>query len=122
MAKRILVIDDDDYVRDLYREALEDQEYEVETAENGNRGMEKYRNFNPNAVILDVLMPDKEGVETIRELKTIDSHACVIAISGGGKINAKNYLQMMKQFGASETFEKPVSMERLVRAIEDQSN
>jgi DNA-binding NtrC family response regulator len=122
MAKRILVIDDDDYVRDLYREALEDREYEVETAENGNRGLEKYRSFTPDTVILDVLMPDKEGIETIRELRTIDSHARVIAISGGGKIHAKNYLQMMKQFGAEETFEKPVSLERLVRAIEEQSN
>ncbi len=121
MSKRVLVIDDDDYVRDLYRDALEEQDFAVETAENGKVGVEKYLAFTPNAVILDVLMPDQEGVETIRELRKLDTAAKVIAVSGGGKIQAKNYLDMMRHFGAVETFEKPVSMERLIASIKEHS-
>ncbi|MFP4180297.1 MAG: response regulator [Spirochaetaceae bacterium] len=121
MSKRVLVIDDDDYVRNLYREALEEQNFAVETAENGKVGVKKYLSFTPDTVILDVLMPDQEGVETIRELRKLDAAAKVIAVSGGGKIEAKNYLDMMRHFGAVETFEKPVSMEQLIASIEDHS-
>ncbi|MFP4492220.1 MAG: response regulator [Spirochaetaceae bacterium] len=121
MSKRVLVIDDDDYVRDLYKVALEEQDFQVETAENGKVGVKKYQSFTPDAVVLDVLMPDQEGVETIRELRNLDSTVKVIAVSGGGKIHAKNYLDMMRHFGAVETFEKPVSMKRLIDSIEEHS-
>ncbi len=119
MERKVLVIDDDEQIRDLYRDAFEDRAFVVETAENGKVGVEKYRSFGPDAVILDVLMPDQEGVETIRELRSIDNQAKVIAVSGGGKIKAENYLKMMHHFGAVATFEKPVSMDQLIQSIEE---
>ncbi len=118
MNKKILVIDDDVQIRNLYRDALEDYDYDVEIAENGKVGLRLYPTFKPNAVILDVLMPEKEGIETIRELLQLDAKASVIAVSGGGKIEADTYLNLMRRFGAKEVFEKPVSMERLALSIE----
>ncbi len=118
MNKKVLVIDDDAQIRNLYRDALEDFNYEVEIAENGKVGLNKYPSFRPNVVILDVLMPEKEGIETIRELLQLDSKAAIIAVSGGGKIDAETYLNLMRRFGAKEVFEKPVSIDRLTASIE----
>lgn len=118
MKGRILVIDDDRHIRDMLSEMLEDSGYKVVTAENGHEGIKKYSGDDFELIIMDILMPEKEGIETYRELKRADSDVKVIAISGGGQIDAEQYLRMIRFFGVQHTFEKPVEKKKLLATIE----
>lgn len=68
MAK-ILVVDDDTFVRDLYRRIFTYEGYEVDVAADGAEGLAKTRSFKPDLLLLDIMMPDKDGLEVTRELK-----------------------------------------------------
>lgn len=72
MSKAILVVDDDLFVRDLYKEALEQEGYKVTTAENGAEGLEKLREHWYDLVFLDIVMPEMTGLEVIKKLKSAD--------------------------------------------------
>lgn len=119
MGKKVLVVDDDRYICYLFRDVLTENDYEVKCAEDGGEAIRIYREFLPQLVILDVIMPGKEGVETITELKKLNPDIKVIAVSGGHRANAKKYLEMMKNFGANRVFEKPVPLDQLVDAVDD---
>ncbi len=117
MADKLLVIDDEKGLRQMYRELFEERGYEVVTAEDGNKGIELFGSEQPAVVILDIIMPEKEGVETMMELKKLDPNVKVIAVSGGGQIKAQEYLKVMQHFGAEFTFQKPVSTTELLGAV-----
>ena len=70
-------------------------------------------------VITDVIMPEKEGIETIRELQRDFPDTKIIAISGGGRINAQHILDTVRRFGVTHTLAKPVDREELLRAIQE---
>ncbi|MFW6274334.1 MAG: response regulator [Spirochaetota bacterium] len=118
MKEKILVIDDDSHIRDMLSEMLQDSGYQVVTAENGYEGIKEYHRDDFQLIIMDILMPEKEGIETYRELKQADSDVKVIAISGGGQIGAEQYLRMIRYFGVQYTFEKPVEKNKLLSTIE----
>jgi len=80
----ILVIEDDVQVRALLKKLLESEGYTVLEAENGNIGIRLYHENSVDVVITDLIMPEKEGIETIRELRKIAPQIKIIAISGGG--------------------------------------
>lgn len=115
----ILVIDDDDEVRSVLAIMLDRAGYEVQTARDGNEGIEKYRAHPSDLVITDIVMPEKEGIETITELRRDFPDAKIIAMSGGGKLLAGTYLDMARAFGVSHTFTKPVSQEELLSAVHE---
>ena len=115
--KKVLVIDDEEGLRRMYRELFQERGYEVITAEDGNKGIELFGREQPAVVILDIIMPEKEGVETMIELKKLDPNVKVIAVSGGGQIKAQEYLNVMRHFGAEYTFQKPVSTGELLGAV-----
>ena len=117
--KRILIMDDDPLVRSMLRMKLEDEGFEVEEASNGKEGVATYKLNKPDVVIIDLLMPEKEGVETIQELKHFAPDVKVIAISGGGRISAEICLSMAKNLGAKYTFAKPVENEELIQAVKE---
>jgi DNA-binding response OmpR family regulator len=114
---RILVIDDDSRIRELLRQILEEAGYTVDEAPDGQVGIEMYAANPVDVVLLDIIMPEKEGIETIRELKSEFPDSRVIAISGGGRIRADNYLKVIRAFGAEYTFAKPVPRRELLDAI-----
>jgi len=114
---RILVIDDEPQVRGMLKEILEDEGYEVTEAENGEVGLNLYKENPSDIVITDILMPDKEGIATIRELKREFPHVKIIAMSGGGRLVAGDYLMMAKAFGVERIFKKPLAYDELVTAI-----
>ncbi len=116
---RILVVDDDEQVRKLYRSVLERAEHEVIEAANGDEGIRCYRKTKVDVVITDLIMPDKEGLEMIRELTLADADVKIIAISGGGRITPDSYLKVAKSLGARHIFTKPVSYKQLIGAISD---
>jgi YesN/AraC family two-component response regulator len=115
----ILIIEDDDQLRAMLREMLGRTGYEVTEARNGNEGIKLYRENPTDLVITDIIMPEKEGVETIIELKRDFPDVNIIAISGGGRIPAEEYLRMVKKLGAKHTLVKPFVREKLLEAVED---
>jgi len=114
----VLLIDDDDAVRDAFSGALRERGYAVTEAPNGRAGVLAYTQEPTDVVITDLVMPEKEGLETIREIRAFNREARIIAISGGGRVSAVSYLQPAKQFGAKEILAKPFSIDDLVLAIE----
>lgn len=117
MAK-LLVVDDDVGVRKMLKTILEKDSHVVVTAENGSQALECLQKRIPDVVILDIIMPEKEGFETIVELRRNYPELKIIAISGGGSIGAKNYLKLAMILGAHLALEKPVGMYELRVAIQ----
>jgi CheY-like chemotaxis protein len=116
---RILVIDDDEQVLDMLYESLTREGYDVLRASNGEQGLNLYREEPVDLIITDLIMPEKEGIETIIELRQDFPDVKIIAMSGGGRIGTKDYLSMAKIFGVQRTFTKPVAREQLLDAIRE---
>jgi CheY-like chemotaxis protein len=115
---KILVVDDDDAVRMMLSKMLEKASHDVITAENGIQALNWLRKQLPDVVILDIIMPEKEGFETIAEIRRDYPILKIIAISGGGSIGPANYLKLAKKLGAHLTMEKPIRIEELKAAIQ----
>jgi CheY-like chemotaxis protein len=117
--KRILLIDDDTAILGMLEDYFSGEGFIITTAENGKEGVKRYLSEGADLVIMDVLMPEQDGIETIRMLKEYDPEVKVIAISGGGKIEADSYLKMIRHFGAVETLKKPVLPSLLLEAVNE---
>jgi len=118
MAK-ILVIDDDDAIRISLKSAIEDAGHRVEEAANGEEGMTRFRANPADLVVTDIFMPEKEGLETIDEIKRDYPQTKIIAISGGGSIDPEDYLEIAKRVGADRSLFKPFDIELMVAAVDD---
>jgi YesN/AraC family two-component response regulator len=116
---KILIIDDEEMVRDVLRQTLEREGYHVEAAADGERGLALFQSWRPDLVITDILMPGKEGLETIRELRAEDPDVQIIAISGGGDRGDLNFLRAASMFGAVRTLSKPISRDDLLPMVRD---
>ena len=114
---QILVIDDYADVRRLIRMTLEDAELDVFEAENGRVGLEINEAEEIDLIITDLLMPEKEGIETIRELRQKDLDIPVIAISGGGSMAPERLLKYAIDLGANAGLTKPVDMDELTGLV-----
>jgi len=97
--QRILVIDDESQLRAMLKKFLEMEGYEVITASNGKEGLHLFSEDPADLVITDLIMPDKEGIETIKELKASNPKTKVIAMSGGGKGGTWNLSQSRNEDG-----------------------
>lgn len=115
--QRILIIEDDPDIRTMLKRMLELKKYEVAVSANGVEGLALYTPESFDLVITDLVMPEKEGIETISALKKINSQVKIIAISGGGHGGLENYLQMAKLFGAQYAIAKPFDMATLLSAV-----
>ena len=115
---KILVIDDDMVVRETIIQILEDKGYEVISAEDGYRGLAAFRRDKPDLVITDIIMPEKEGIETIRDIRGEYPEAKIIAISGGGRIGNTDFLKIARQLGASDVIAKPFDPDDLIAHVE----
>jgi len=116
---RILLVDDDCQVRSMLKLTLERAGHEVTEAEDGNQAVRKYNAETIDLVITDIVMPEKEGIETIMELRSMNGQVKIIAISGGGRINPDDYLNWARRFGVRHTFTKPVDRDQLLEAIDE---
>lgn len=116
----ILVIDDDEQLRRLFKGILHSEGHEVAEAGEGTEGIRLYRERRPDLVITDLIMPGKEGIETILELRQLDPTVKIIAVSGGGRIGPENYLATAHTLGAAETLTKPLGIEDLLSAVRRQ--
>jgi len=117
---RVLVIDDEDFIRDMLRKMLETDGHEVIEAPNGKIGATLYRENPADLVVTDILMPEADGAVTIRQLKRDYPDVKIIAISGGGSIaDADTCLSVASRFGALRVFAKPFSKQDLLTAVRE---
>jgi len=119
---KILIIDDEAQILFMLKKMLERYGYETELATNGIDGIALFKKCQPDLVITDIIMPEKEGLETIREMKRIKSDLKIIAMSGGGKVSAENYLMIAKIFGASKIVAKPFAVKEMLSAVKELLN
>lgn len=115
--KKILVIDDNAVVRNTITRILQTAGYEVVIANDGLRGVEAFRKEQPDLVISDVIMPEQEGIATIRQILGEKPGTKIIAISGGGRIGNTDFLQIARKMGAVDTIPKPFDPEELLTRI-----
>ena len=116
---RILVIDDDVHILRALRWMLEGEGYEVVEAVDGNEGIKLLRREPIDLVITDIIMPEKEGLETIMELRRDFPSVKIVAMSGGGHVSPKEYLYLAKKLGAQHTLCKPFTRQETLGAIRD---
>ena len=113
----ILLIEDEELVRLTVRFVLEGAGYEVIEARDGIEAIAKFKRGRPSLVLTDVVMPNMEGNETIRDLRRLDPDVPIIAMSGGGRTGAASLLDAAKRSGASGALPKPFSPEALIEAV-----
>ncbi|HEY8227463.1 MAG TPA: response regulator [Pyrinomonadaceae bacterium] len=116
MAK-ILLVEDDDEVRDVLKTLLRDEGHEVFEAADGNAAMEEFVRVPADLVILDIVLPDKEGLETIIDLRRTYPNVKIMAMSGGGRTSPQDYLDMAKRLGAVEVIAKPFTIDDFLKCV-----
>jgi DNA-binding response OmpR family regulator len=117
--KKVLVIDDDAKITRVLDLKLRKAGYQVIVAADGEAGVNLFKAQQPDVVITDVLMPRKEGLETIMELRRDFPEVKVIAISGGGRIGPDECLDLAKKFGAQYAFTKPFIGKEILQAVQE---
>lgn len=115
MSARILVVDDEPEIRRLVKEVLEDEEYEVVTAKDATSAREAYAKRQPDLVLLDIWMPDTDGISLLKEWSQAGRLAPVVVMSGHGTVDTA---VEATRLGASDFIEKPLSMGKLLTTVE----
>jgi len=113
----ILVVDDDVQVLAVMSEMLRLEGHEVVVAENGRLAVERLRTGGFDLVITDLIMPEKEGLETIADIRKLAGEVPIIAISGGGRVGRSDYLDAARVIGANATLAKPFGRQELITAV-----
>jgi CheY-like chemotaxis protein len=122
MAK-ILIVDDDPVIREMLSLTLTDEGHETIVAGNGNEALTTIETTTPDLIITDIIMPEKEGLQLIRELRKKNKDIKIIAMSGGTPMmDGEQLLQISTMFGANRSFTKPVERIELVAAINELLN
>ncbi len=111
----ILVVDDEPDIRELIQDILIDEGYQVSIAQNGEEARAAFTNQTPSLTLLDIWMPDVDGISLLKEFKNHDSNATIVMMSGHGTIETA---VEATRLGASDFIEKPLSMAKLLRGIE----
>lgn len=112
--KIVLVIDDDPVLLKSLANWFVDAGCNVMTAADGAVGLKKFAQVRPDLVVTDIIMPDREGVETIVAMKRQDTTVPIIAISGGGRIGPGEFLSLALRLGANAALAKPFRSKELL--------
>jgi DNA-binding response OmpR family regulator len=114
----ILLVDDNTELRSVIARSLRLAGHQVFTAENGKVALAILPKVTYDIVLTDIVMPDIEGLELIRSIRKVNPAARIVAMSGGGRGDAEDYLAMARNFGAAATLEKPFQLEDLAKTID----
>ncbi len=116
----LLLIEDEDSIREGLRDRLLSKGYQVLEAPNGRVGIKLFRDYHPDVVITDIVMPEKDGLEVIMEVRKEKPGQCIIAMSAekAGGMNL-NVLNIARKLGASAALVKPFDFAALSSAIEE---
>lgn len=115
---KVLVVDDQEEIRDLLRQSLEPDGYQVIVAEGGKKALSICRQENPDIVLLDIKMPDLNGIETLRQLREIDPHGelQIIMLTGYGDIDTA---RQAMELGAYDYLTKPFILNFIKSLLEE---
>jgi DNA-binding response OmpR family regulator len=114
---RILLIDDDESLRPVLRLVMVHFGHTVLEARDGKEGLRLFESFRPDLLITDIVMPEKEGMGVLMDLRKMRSTVKIIAMSGGGRQGSVDYLRIAKLLGAHRVLAKPFSNEALMVAV-----
>ncbi len=112
--EKILIVDDSRTSRRIMRNLLLEEGYEVVEAENGEEGVQKYKEETPSAVTMDITMPIKDGLEALKEIREYDSEAKVIMVTAAGQ---ESKVMEAVKLGAAEFVTKPFEKEKIVETV-----
>lgn len=115
----ILVIDDVDYIRKLVRSQLKKNGYSVILAKDGNEGLEKLNSNSVDLVIMDIVMPEKGGIETLLEMRTHKNMTDVIIITGEIDSKSEALQRLATHFSVKAIIYKPFKKEELLSAVQN---
>jgi len=115
----ILLIEDDELFRTTLAEALASQGYTVTQAEDGVEGVKRFQAAPTDLVLTDIVMPNQEGIATVRALRQISPTVGIIAMSGGLAKDAPLYLKLAGGLGADRTLQKPFPLTTLLEAVQE---
>ena len=118
MGKIVCVIEDDELVRARLGDILRAGGHTVFEADSADRGIDMIRNEKADVAVVDILMPDRDGLEAIGQLRRTRPDLRIIAISGGGRVGPQIYLDLAKQIGADTSLTKPIQDSDLQAAVE----
>ena len=116
---RVLVVDDEAGIRTMLDFVLSRHGFEVVQASNGTEALRLYKESEFDLVITDLIMPDKEGIETILEMRALKRPMRIIAISGGGRMDQNMHLNLARSVGADRVMAKPFLPEELIATVND---
>jgi DNA-binding response OmpR family regulator len=111
------VIDDDPVFCTVVQGILENDGYSVELAGDAQTGISRFDEMNPDLVIVDILMPGKEGIATILELRENNPEARILAMTGGGNFAAGDVLRIAELLGADNSLKKPFAPAALLATV-----
>lgn len=115
MSKRILIVDDAAFMRMMIKDILSKNGYEVVgEAENGAKAIEKYKELSPDLVVMDITMPEVDGITAVKEIKKINGDSKIIMCSAMGQ---QAMVIESIQAGAKDFIVKPFQAERVIEAI-----
>ncbi len=109
--------DDDLYLRTMLRQIFEIEQFQVIDVDDGQKAIDYIKNNPVDILITDLIMPKKEGIETINELKNLFPDLPVFAMSGGSMTNAQVYLDIAQTLGVMHTFLKPFNINEMLDAV-----
>lgn len=112
----ILSIEDSDFERKVIKDMMEEKEYDLLQAKNGEEGIEKYEEENPDLVLLDLRLPDIDGLDVFEELRDIDSAVKVVIVS---IVREDETIEKAKDLGAKDYVEKPIDEDELMETVEE---
>lgn len=116
MIKRLLVVDDEEEICDFLKSFFEDRQYAVETAHSGVQALEKVRKFNPHVVLLDIQMPEMDGMKALKIIKQENPHIKVIMVTA---VETQEKIEESIRLGADNYITKPLSLEYLENDVQE---
>ncbi len=116
--KQILVIDDDPQIRSLVKRRLEKDGYSVWEAVHGKEALKILDEKEIDLAIVDIIMPEKGGIETLMEFKNKHPRLKTVVISGKVDTEADSFTMLIKQFGSQTILTKPFELDKLVLTVE----
>lgn len=115
MSKGILIVDDASFMRMMIKDILTKNGFDVAgEAENGLRAVEKFKELNPDLVIMDITMPEMDGIQAVKEIKALDPNAKIVMCSAMGQ---QSMVIEAIQAGAKDFIVKPFQHERVIEAV-----
>ncbi len=115
----ILIVDDNAQVRRMLGMMLKKTDHQLQEAPDGIQALAHINAHPTDLAIVDILLPEKDGIETIEEIRKTRPDIKIIAISGGGRVAPREYLQMARILGAERTIAKPIEAAELQQAVRE---